>query len=632
MFRKMDKNDREKISDYNLAITHINSIPMKLYILLLAIVFFLNGCATRPQIISSENSDKQSLITQLKDFIEKKKFIEASALTNLLIFKSPDSSSLHCLNGYIYDNRTDVFANKDNKKLAEIGYLTCLQLDPLNLFASSQLAQLSIRDRNYDLADKYIQQARYAGLDLDYYNIFMGTVEYYRQDFKKSTAFFEKVSNTPALYTILKTNYLVAEAAAKYFQGQDSQNRLDLKNYNDIEESELKRIKGIIRRFESSSEFGGQETSTQKISTMQNNNNMSVEKKPEILNSASSWFQCNQQGPVLNSILFPSGSSFTSNQSSASGNINADETSPLIAIPRPCDNTEPKRVIFDIKIIRTEDLTSESYGINVIRNLNLVYSKNRAVQSVSNPSSGEVITTTINTNRFFRNSINADQSSVLQYSLNIANILKARNEVIAEPTLTAIDQAPATFFSGLDITVGLQGAAGGQSTIQEKAIGLSLSLTPTILSDEQLLLSIKIAKSFLIPVDVNIGFNNIVQTTRNATFTNSRLRFGETLVLSGFSESSFTSLEDGVPYLRKIPFYGLFFGTRNIVKSNVNTMLLITPRLNEPQTITPKMTEKINNLSPLGGILIRDGDMTLPNHNIRFQDFFQEVVRSIEGS
>ncbi|HEY4646572.1 MAG TPA: hypothetical protein VIH25_09870, partial [Steroidobacteraceae bacterium] len=88
---------------------------------------------------------------------------------------------------------------------------------------------------------------------------------------------------------------------------------------------------------------------------------------------------------------------------------------------------------------------------------------------------------------------------------------------------------PSAFFSGRNVTMGIAGTGGSASTITDKPVGISLSVTPTFIDSETMLLAVKAQRSFIEAVDASITFTSAIQASRNAVSANVLLKMGQTL-------------------------------------------------------------------------------------------------------
>eukprot|EP01035_Chromulina_nebulosa_P036847 gene36846-49697_t len=168
----------------------------------------------------------------------------------------------------------------------------------------------------------------------------------------------------------------------------------------------------------------------------------------------------------------------------------ADETLNLQALPTPCEGAPmPGMVVIDAVLLRTEDEVTRSFGVNLMQGLTAFFGlvENRTGTAL------ETLTRTANYGW------GPGNGTPLTYSLNIANATDNRNEVLARPTLLAIDRVPSTFFAGSTISIAVGGGAGSYGQLVDKQVGVSFSITPTIIDADHVLLSVKAARSFVEP-------------------------------------------------------------------------------------------------------------------------------------
>lgn len=282
----------------------------------------------------------------------------------------------------------------------------------------------------------------------------------------------------------------------------------------------------------------------------------------------SAWFDCQQS---LNQQLGLSGSGF-SGGSTFGGISTGDETANLPALPMPCRGRAlPRMAVIDVVMLRTDDVTSFGFGVNLLDNLNVFVSRTLNQSRGTNTSStrsGSVADVL---------SLGTSSGGGLSYSLNIANASDQSADVIARPSLLALDRQAAQFFSGSIVSVGLVSSQGGGS-LQDKPVGISLSVTPTFIDNDSMLVSVRAARSFFETTASTATFTQSVQTSRNMVSANTRLRFNETLILSGLTEREVNSTSSGVPLLRDVPGLQYLFQRRTGRDFTKSVIVLITPR------------------------------------------------------
>lgn len=289
---------------------------------------------------------------------------------------------------------------------------------------------------------------------------------------------------------------------------------------------------------------------------------------------AHAWSDC-AQGVTSSTTNWNSGSSGSSSNwgsgsswGSSWGNSSSDATERLPALPSPCKNLPlPRMAVVDATLIRTQEASGFSQGVNLLDGLKIVLSGGREV-STTRGTGGNTRSTTVMRN------INLPEAGIT-YSLNIFNAADTTTDVIARPSLLALDRTPATFFSGATVSVALTGQYGG--SLSDKNVGISLSVTPTFIDDNRLLLSVKGARSFIEPTQFD-GFDQAMTSTNNTVATNVIMNFGETLILSGLRERESIRTRKGVPLLRDIPVLQYLFSTHSDSDYAKHVLILITPR------------------------------------------------------
>ena len=231
-----------------------------------------------------------------------------------------------------------------------------------------------------------------------------------------------------------------------------------------------------------------------------------------------------------------------------------DETNPLPALPSPCDRKAlPRMALLDTAIISTVENISTNKGINLLDGLRLLLG---ASFTDTNQPGGTTRIKTFNRTASLDNLGGA--TGALAYSLNIANAGNDWNQVLARPTLVALDRQPSTFFSGNSLSTTVQGAFSG-GTLVEHPAGISLSVTPTFVDDQQVLLSVRVARSYFVNGS-DLRGDTIIKS-RNAVSANVLMKMGETLILSGLTERQLNESKYGVPLLKDIPVLQYLFST-----------------------------------------------------------------------
>ena len=154
--------------------------------------------------------------------------------------------------------------------------------------------------------------------------------------------------------------------------------------------------------------------------------------------------------------------------------------------------------------------------------------------------------------------------------------------VLAEPTLVALSGQSASFLAGGELPVPApQGL--GTTSIDYKPFGIGLTLTPTVLSNERIVLKVAPEASDLDYTN-SLSINGVAVpaiTTRRAD-TTVELGDGESFIIGGLVSRTTTSNADKVPLLGDIPVLGTFFKQNKYQMSEKELVILVTPHLVKP--------------------------------------------------
>jgi type II secretory pathway component GspD/PulD (secretin) len=235
---------------------------------------------------------------------------------------------------------------------------------------------------------------------------------------------------------------------------------------------------------------------------------------------------------------------------------------------------DSRMVLVDVVMVRTEDSITTNKGINLLNALTLQFGSIGAPafsQSFSQMT-GSDSTTVLS---------RAITVPALAYSLNIANANSNLNEVLARPTLAALEGLRSEFFSGTSLNAAVVSGGNGMSGSAvsiEKRYGVKLAVLPQILPNGMIKLAIDASRTFLKPPSSDIGFTYKLEISEILANANVVMRMGDTLILGGLSEKETTSNRDGVPGLQDMPVVQHLFSKQSKTDYQKSVLILITPR------------------------------------------------------
>ena len=104
-----------------------------------------------------------------------------------------------------------------------------------------------------------------------------------------------------------------------------------------------------------------------------------------------------------------------------------------------------------------------------------------------------------------------------------------------------------------------------------------------------MLLAVKAGRSFFDDPG-NLNLASTISSGRNTASANVRIRFNETMVLSGLSEREIQETENGVPVLKDIPAVQYLFKNETTLNFNQSILILLTPRRPETSEVGSQQT------------------------------------------
>ncbi|MBX9697021.1 MAG: type II and III secretion system protein, partial [Alphaproteobacteria bacterium] len=166
----------------------------------------------------------------------------------------------------------------------------------------------------------------------------------------------------------------------------------------------------------------------------------------------------------------------------------------------------------------------------------------------------------------------------ISYSMRIANSTKSRVEVVGRPTLVASIGKKASFFSGVELLLGLTGQFGG--TITKTPVGITLELTLNNIENGRANIDVVIygsliADSTALAGNVTTGFSQIGISRIQTTIS---VGLGETIMLGGITERNDVYNKSGFPGLQDVPGLQYLFSNETTLNERKSVMYLITPR------------------------------------------------------
>lgn len=180
-------------------------------------------------------------------------------------------------------------------------------------------------------------------------------------------------------------------------------------------------------------------------------------------------------------------------------------------------------------------------------------------------------------------------------SLSIINALESGGfaYTLAEPSLVSLSGQSATFLSGGEFPIPTQSDNNG-TQVEFKEFGVSLSLTPTVVEGDQIILKVAPEVSEL---DFNAGVStsgvSVPGLRIRRTETTVSMAPGETFIISGLVSRTTLNNSDRLPGLGNIPILGALFRSDRVSTEDKELIMVVTPRLVSPQKKMPDSVKRL---------------------------------------
>lgn len=503
------------------------------------------------------------------NFMKRMELPQASQSINEALQLAPRNSQLHFLNGFIYQLQARQGDTPKNDMAIE-GYQQALRLEPGNWIAQEFLGLVYLDYKKFDEAKTQFSEVLLMAPDSTISIHGMMLASYQTGDAVTACAMadqYRKVSPEPSVAFIRSS--VTAYAACRNFDQADKM-REALVALNgerpDVERADrrLAQWKSFYRKQEMANNAGGELSHTSlKSGAMKTN------------------FPQLAQAFAVPKINVPAtGGATRAGNHAEPGAAKAEMPADRQNVPDNTNEGGLRMVLVDVVLISTQELISTSKGINLLNALTLqlgsvtgnvpAYSRVRSSNSVNNAAA--TVSTAIT---------RAVTVPALSYSLNIANANNSVNEILARPTLAAMEGLPSEFFSGTNLSAGVVSTSvqGGTTIVPlDKRFGIKLAVTPAFLSNGKVQLKVEAQRTSLNATADNpkVAYQiEIAEITANANVV---MHLGDTLVLSGLSEKSSASIRDGVPVLQDVPIVQYLFSNKKTNDIQRSVLILITPR------------------------------------------------------
>ena len=162
---------------------------------------------------------------------------------------------------------------------------------------------------------------------------------------------------------------------------------------------------------------------------------------------------------------------------------------------------------------------------------------------------------------------------------------EGRGEIVSTPRIITANQKEARIEQGVEIPY-QESASSGATTTQFKKAVLSLTVTPQITPDDNIIMDLLVSKDNVGELTPSATGGLVPSIDTRAVETQVLVRDGQTVVLGGIYETERRETINKVPILGDIPGIGALFRSTSSVSDKQELLIFVTPRiLNEGSSI-----------------------------------------------
>ena len=254
----------------------------------------------------------------------------------------------------------------------------------------------------------------------------------------------------------------------------------------------------------------------------------------------------------------------------------------------------PLQVSLHVKIAEVSREFAKNIGVNLLSRdtsggflFGVGKGNPGTIKDYIDPNTGQTILgSTVYT---FNNSATATTLGFAGHALGLdllATLDLAENDglvtTLAEPSLTAISGETASFLAGGEIPIPISQGFGAVS-VEFKQYGVSLSFTPTVLSDGRISLRVRPEVSQLTDAgSVRLNGYTIPGITTRRAETTVELGSGQAFMIGGLMSNGHNSSVDKAPFLGDLPVLGALFRSNRFKRNESELMIVVTPYLVKP--------------------------------------------------
>ncbi len=162
--------------------------------------------------------------------------------------------------------------------------------------------------------------------------------------------------------------------------------------------------------------------------------------------------------------------------------------------------------------------------------------------------------------------------------------------ILAEPNLTALSGESASFLAGGEFPVPISGVGIGNTTtisVDFKQFGVSLTVVPTVLSENRLNLRVRpevseLSSTGAVNMPIGNGSLTIPALTVRRAETTVELGSGQSFAIAGLLQKTSTDVTNAIPGLGETPVLGALFKSNSFQRGESELVIVVTPYIVRP--------------------------------------------------
>jgi len=191
--------------------------------------------------------------------------------------------------------------------------------------------------------------------------------------------------------------------------------------------------------------------------------------------------------------------------------------------------------------------------------------------------------------------------------------------ILSSPHLLTLDNKEAEIVVGSNVPFITSQArdstnlANTINTVERKDVGITLRLTPHIHESDFVSLDI-FQESSAIAASSSLDANTVgPTTTKRSAKTSVLVKNGDTVVLGGMMQETFTNNASQIPILGDIPLLGHLFRFKSVSRQKTNLLIMLTPRIiRDPGQMLETSAEQQRKITDSFGQQIKEVERTFP--------------------